>query len=134
MEDPVIDTHPLVRNRAYEAKVDGKRLNLYHCPQCGRDFAKEADDNEWRAARISAFRVDFLHDEQWASEPCPGKPAEDHDRPFYKSIEGAAPEDLRIMAVTTGDSPTLNSGITNKRTAQVRRVGRPRKARRDPSD
>jgi hypothetical protein len=73
MKDRVIETHLSVRSRAYEAKVDGKTLILYHCPQCGRDFAREENEVEWRAAHIGAFKVDFLQDEQWAAEPCPGQ-------------------------------------------------------------
>jgi hypothetical protein len=82
MEGGTIETHLSVRSSIYEFKIDGKVLLLYHCPQCGRDFARDANEIVWRAARIGTFRVDFLPDQQWVSEPCPGVPFPDQNSTF----------------------------------------------------
>jgi hypothetical protein len=70
-----VSTHVSPDNSAHLIKVDGITLLLFHCVLCGREFAREPDQSEWRAAHVGPFRVKFMPDavnERWVSEPCPG--------------------------------------------------------------
>jgi hypothetical protein len=71
-----IDTHSYPDNSSYLIEVEGRKLLLFHCVSCGREFAREPNQLEWRAAHVRPFPVKFLPDsnEQWVAEPCPGIP------------------------------------------------------------
>jgi hypothetical protein len=116
MEDGTIETHLSVRSRTYEVKIDEKVLLLFHCPQCGRDFARGADESVWRAVRIGTFRVDFLADQQSVSQPCPGVPSPSQDSIFSAANPATSGS---ISAATDSVSADPSSGGTSR--------GRPRK-------
>jgi hypothetical protein len=65
-------SHP---DSSHLVEIDGRKLVLFHCVSCGREFARKPVDSEWRAAYVGPFHVTFLADaisQQWVSEPCPG--------------------------------------------------------------
>jgi hypothetical protein len=75
MEYLGIGTHLSVRNPAHVVEIEGKSLLLFYCPLCGREFARDDEQADWRAAYVGPFRVTFLAEsvsQQWLSEPCPG--------------------------------------------------------------
>jgi len=68
-------THIWTDSLPREIKIEGTSIFHHHCRKCGRDFAREASQADWRAVYIGAFSVKFLEDsvgQQWVSEPCPG--------------------------------------------------------------
>jgi hypothetical protein len=78
MVDNPLKTHIWTSNEPREIKIDGKSISHHHCRKCGRDFAREASQADWKAVCIGAFSVKFLHNsvgQQWISEPCPGTPS-----------------------------------------------------------
>jgi hypothetical protein len=120
MEDGTIETHLSGHSSIYEVKIEGNVLFLYHCPLCGRDFARGADEAVWRAARIGTFRVDFLPDEQWVSEPCPGIPSSSQSGTFNEDNSATSGS---LVAVTDSISPDPPSGDASELS---RPRGRPR--------
>jgi hypothetical protein len=79
MEDEGLGTHLWVGNYSRRLEVDDNPLVLFRCPLCERDFARAPADSNWRAVRVSTFRVDYLSDsisQQWTSESCPGTSSE----------------------------------------------------------
>lgn len=59
-----------------EIVQEGKVILHSRCTSCGQDFAKESDDEFWRAARLGIFKIEILAEdvnEKWIVEGCPGK-------------------------------------------------------------
>jgi hypothetical protein len=78
MIDKHLKTHIWISDEPREIKIEGESIFHHHCRQCGRDFAREASQADWRAVYIGPFSVKFLDDsatQQWVSEPCPGSPS-----------------------------------------------------------
>jgi hypothetical protein len=70
-------THDWSNIEPREIKIEGKSIFHHHCRKCGRDFARESSQADWKAVYIGPFAVKFLDDsvsQQWVSEPCPGTP------------------------------------------------------------
>jgi hypothetical protein len=77
MVDNLLKTHQWTSDEPREIKIEGKLIFHHHCRKCGRDFAREASQADWKAIYIGTFSVKFLDDsvgQQWVSEPCPGTP------------------------------------------------------------
>jgi hypothetical protein len=77
MEDQGLQTHLWVGNHSRQIEIDGKLVVLYRCPRCSRNFAREPDQPDWKAALVGPFRIELLPQsvsQQWVSEPCPGPP------------------------------------------------------------
>ena len=77
MKEKGLETHKWLRNNSREISLDGKSLVIFHCTECGRDFARQPETSDWKAVHVGPFRIDFLPDsanEHWLSEPCPGGP------------------------------------------------------------
>jgi hypothetical protein len=65
-------SHP---DSSHLVEVNGRKLVLFDCKSCGREFARDPADSKWRAAYVGPFRVTFLADaisQRWVSETCPG--------------------------------------------------------------
>ena len=53
---------------------DGKLYLHQKCAKCGRDFLREPDSTDWKAAHIGAFKIELLADsvsDRWVNEECP---------------------------------------------------------------
>jgi len=75
MVDNLLKTHQWTSDEPREIKIEGKLIFHHHCRKCGRDFAREASQADWKAVYIGTFSVKFLDDsvgQQWVSDPCPG--------------------------------------------------------------
>jgi hypothetical protein len=60
----------------HQINQDGKVILHRRCTGCGRDFAREVISSEWQAARLGAFRIEFLAKsvtEIWVNQECPGQ-------------------------------------------------------------
>src|ERR1700719_423646 len=66
MVDNPLKTHIWTSNEPREIKIDGKSISHHHCRKCGRDFAREASQADWKAVCIGAFSVSFCTI-RWAS-------------------------------------------------------------------
>jgi hypothetical protein len=58
--------------RSFE--FEGRRISLYHCGGCRREFANDEGSSEWRAVYVGPFRVyDIAADisDLWCREACP---------------------------------------------------------------
>jgi hypothetical protein len=78
MTDKHLKTHLWTDNEPREIKIEGKLIFHHHCRQCGRDFAREASQMDWKAVYIGTFSLKFLDNsvsQQWVAEPCPGTPS-----------------------------------------------------------
>jgi hypothetical protein len=70
-------------------EIEGKLIFHHHCQKCGRDFAREASQADWKPIYIGTFSVKFLDDsvgQQWVSEPCPETPSPMVARPSKKRM------------------------------------------------
>jgi hypothetical protein len=101
MDDRGLKTHLWVGNHSRQIEIDGKLIVLYRCPRCGRNFAREPDQPDWKSALVGPFRIELLPDsvtQQWLSEPCPGPPPAS---PLENAV-GPAPEIERISRPAPG--------------------------------
>ena len=60
-----------------EVEIKGRKFLHLHCTRCERDFVKQADATEWRAAHLGIFRFNLLVDtinRRWVVDECPGHP------------------------------------------------------------
>jgi hypothetical protein len=77
MENQSLETHLWIGNHARAIRLEGAPIELYRCPRCERDFARETAESNWRAITVSTFRFAYLPaavSREWLSEPCPGRP------------------------------------------------------------
>jgi hypothetical protein len=132
-------SHP---DSSHLVEVAGKKLVLFHCKSCGREFARDPADSEWRAAYVGPFNVTLLAEaisQQWVSEPCPGVPdtlAKDLPEVTQEAVEPvrlqAPPARRPRPAVQPEKSPEIAPAIgPAEETVKARpnRVGRPSKIR-----
>jgi hypothetical protein len=73
--DQQLKTHLWTGYEPREIKIAGKSIFHQRCRQCGRDFAREANQTDWKAVYVGVFALKFLEDlvtQQWVSDPCPG--------------------------------------------------------------
>jgi hypothetical protein len=109
--DQQLKTHLWTGCEPREIKIDGKSIFHHCCRQCGRDFARESGQADWKAAYIGVFSLKFLEDSvthRWVSEPCPGR-AEPSPSEVYRAGEGVAENRKRMRSFNV--KPVTESNI-----------------------
>jgi hypothetical protein len=81
-DEIILEDHLWAGSEPHEVMLNSKPFILYRCSRCGREFAREPGQSNWKAVYVGALRVDFLDDElsrRWVSEPCPGRGPENEN-------------------------------------------------------
>ncbi len=75
--DAKIETWSSNEGRSRAVQLDGQTHFHMHCERCQRDFVRQSEVAEWKAAHLGIFEFNLLDEatsQRWVSERCPGRP------------------------------------------------------------
>jgi hypothetical protein len=93
-----------------EVKLRGQTFFHFHCIRCRRDFVKQADSEEWRAAHLGVFQFNLLEgaiNARWVYELCPGRPLAIESNDMRRGTLTAATRKATFVATALAKVPDL---------------------------